>query len=183
MKLVARSAILLCTSFFLYSCKSNVISVTSPEGVTETVDSSSVSSSLFDQKNAEELYGQWIDRIKNGLLECDDKFNGSKACIEAYESALDSKKSEMSLIGKMPPIPIVKYKLTTSKKTSKDSSTSEMTVACIPADTRENTTLWKKILTSVNELSNESNIKIGFNDLNDKDSIDSLLCNQFIKKT
>ena len=163
----------------LSSCAANDINIKSKDGDSISVPVSSIKAKLFDKQAAISSYKKWISKIDKGLTECLKDFPNKKMCKDVYNNAIRGKIDERDLIAQMPDISIVQYSanITTSNGDTKNESKSY--VACLPDSASSEQDKWKVIITSVNNLNESPMGTIRFNNGEDNESIDSILCQEY----
>ena len=176
------SATLILTSILaLSACSSKEIKFTSDDGVTTTVNNESVTTSLFNKDNAVKAYDEWLVRLQKGLEECVSDFPNKQMCNDEYQKAITEKTAERDQISSMPKITIVQYQSQSINAQGEATSSTDQSVACLPAmDSTEQST-WENIIDSVNDLTDSDLKNLSYSIGNNKESIDSLLCDKYSK--
>lgn len=163
----------------LSSCAANDINIKSKNGDSISVSVKSIKTSSFDKQAAVSSYNKWISRIDKSLTECLKDFPNKKMCTDVYNTAISRKIDERDLISQMPDISIIQYtvRIRTSKGVSKNQNIKY--IACLPESVSSEQDKWEAIINSVNSLNESPMGTIQFNKGENKESIDSILCQEY----
>lgn len=172
---------IMCTSFITLSgCASKISTFSQDDGNSISVINSSVTTDLFDSKEATNAYEKWISRINTGLANCIKDFPNKKMCQDEYGKALKEKQSEQDAIKDMPEISIVRFKVQQSNDNVETRSSQFQYVACLPSDSKLELTQMKNIITSVNELTNKPPHDLKYGLVDNENTLTDKLCSRYV---
>ena len=178
-KRIGSATLILSSILALSACSSKEIKFTSDDGVTTTVNNESVTTLLFNIDDAVKAYDEWLVRLQKGLVECVRDFPNKQMCNDEYQKAITEKTAERDQISSMPKISIIQYESKSVNSQGKATSSTGQSVACLPAMDSTDQSTWENIIDSVYDLT-DSNLKnLSYNIGNNKQSIDSLLCDKY----
>ena len=163
----------------LSSCAANDINIKSKNGDSISVPVNSIKVTSFDKQAAIISYDKWISRIDKGLTECLKDFPNQKMCKDVYNKAIRGKKDERNLISDMPDISIVQYSANIKTSNGDTKNVNKSYVACLPNSVSSEQEKWKEIIYSVNSLNESPMETIKFNRGENKESINSILCQEY----
>ena len=163
----------------LSSCAAYDINIKSKNGDSISVPVNTIKVTSFDKQAAISSYNKWISRIDKSLTECLKDFPNKKMCKDVHNKAISEKIDDRDLISQMPEISIIQYNAIIRTSKGDTNNKNKNYVACLPYSVSSEQDKWKVIINSVNSLNESPMGTIQFNKGEDKESIDSILCQEY----